>query len=132
MDDPLPPWLTVSTGPAPAIPDGRTARIPAPAVIDGRAARTRAAFFEEAARALRLPAYFGRNWDALTDSLRDTGRVDLLVEHAEELLSAEPAEQLVTLLAVLAEAAGTGLTLTLRTDADHEAGLRRRIAAALP
>ncbi|GAA2315937.1 hypothetical protein GCM10010149_79930 [Nonomuraea roseoviolacea subsp. roseoviolacea] len=118
MRDPLPPWLSVSTGPAPAI-------------IDGRAARTRSAFFDEAARALRLPGYFGRNWDALTDSLRDAGEVSLVVEHAEELLDAEPPEQLATLLAVLADAAETGLTLTLRTDADHETHLRRRIAAAL-
>ncbi|MEV0197843.1 barstar family protein [Nonomuraea sp. NPDC050691] len=116
---PLPPWLSVSTDPAPA-------------VIDGRAARTRAAFFEEAARAMRLPGYFGRNWDALTDSLRDAGKVSLVVEHAEELLSAEPADQLATLLAILADAAGTGLTLTLCTDPDHQALLRRRTAAALP
>jgi RNAse (barnase) inhibitor barstar len=118
---PLPHWLTVSTEPAPA-------------VVDGRACRTRAAFFEEAARALHLPGYFGRNWDALTDSLRDatrTGHVALTVEHAEELLGAEPPEQLVTLLAVLADAANAGLTLTLCTDPGHEALLRRRVAAAL-
>jgi RNAse (barnase) inhibitor barstar len=118
---PLPPWLTVSTGPAPA-------------VVDGRACRTRAAFFEEAARVLRLPGYFGRNWDALTDSLRDatrTGKVALIVEHAEELLSAEPPEQFATLLAVLNGAADAGLTLTLCTEPGHEAALRRRVAAAL-
>ncbi|MBF8191833.1 barstar family protein [Nonomuraea sp. K274] len=116
---PLPHWLTVSTGPAPA-------------VVDGRACRTRAAFFEEVARVLRFPRYFGRNWDALTDCLRDTGAVALVVEHAEDLLSAEPAEQFGTLLAVLADAAESGLTLTLRTDPVHEAPLRHRIAAALP
>jgi RNAse (barnase) inhibitor barstar len=115
---PLPHWLTVSTGPAPA-------------VVDGRASRTRAAFFEEVARALRLPGYFGRNWDALTDSLRDTGAVTLIVEHAEELLSAEPPGQFTTLLAVLADAARDGLTVTLCTDPDHEALLRQRAAAAL-
>ncbi|MEV1171794.1 barstar family protein [Nonomuraea sp. NPDC049784] len=113
---PLPYWLTVSTGPAPA-------------VLDGRACRTRAAFFEEVARALRLPGYFGRNWDALTDSLRDTGAIALVVEHAEELLSAEPPEQFVTLLDVFAGAAEDGLTVTLCTD--HEALLRQRVAAAL-
>jgi RNAse (barnase) inhibitor barstar len=115
---PLPPWLTVTTGPVPA-------------VVDGRACRTRAAFFEEVARALRLPGYFGRNWDALTDSLRDAGSVHLVVEHAENLLGAEPLEQFATLLAVLSVASCDGLTLTLCTDPTHEAPLRRRIADAL-
>ncbi|MCA2225893.1 barstar family protein [Nonomuraea aurantiaca] len=115
---PLPHWLTVSTDPAPAL-------------VDGRACRTRAAFFEEVARALRLPGHFGRNWDALTDSLRDVGAVTLTVGHAEELLGAEPPGQLTTLLAVLADAAGTGLTVTLCTDPGQEALLRQRVAAAL-
>ncbi|MEV0825189.1 barstar family protein [Nonomuraea rubra] len=112
---PLPAWLTVSTG----------------QVVDGRACRTRAAFFEEVARALRFPAYFGRNWDALTDCLRDTGAVELVVGHAEELLADEPGEQLATLLTVLADASRDGLTVTLCTDAGHDAALRERVAAAL-
>ncbi|MDP9847060.1 barstar family protein [Streptosporangium lutulentum] len=118
---PLPQWLAVSTSPAPA-------------VVDGRACKTRAAFFEEVARVLRLPGYFGRNWDALADSLRDVtraGNVALIVEHAEELLGAEPPEQFTALLSVLADAAGTGLTVTLCTDPGHEALLRRQVAAAL-
>ncbi|MET9247399.1 barstar family protein [Nonomuraea sp. NPDC003709] len=115
---PLPSWLTVSTGPAPT-------------VVDGRACRTRATFFEEVARVLRLPAYFGRNWDALTDSLRDTGAVALFVAHAEELLGDEPPEQFATLLAVLSDAAEAGLTVTLNTEPAHEALLRERTAAAL-
>ncbi|MFI7130665.1 barstar family protein [Nonomuraea sp. NPDC050153] len=115
---PLPSWLTVSTGPAPV-------------VVDGRSCRTRAAFFTEVARVLRLPDYFGRNWDALTDSLRDTGAVALVVVHAEELLDAEPPEQFATLLAVLSDAAEAGLTVTLCTDPAHEALLRERTAAAL-
>jgi RNAse (barnase) inhibitor barstar len=105
---------------------------PAPAVVDGRACRTRAAFFDEVARALRLPAYFGGNWDALTDSLRDVGPAHLTVEHAEELLDAEPHGQFATLLAVLAGAAEAGLTLTLHTDPAHEPRLRRRLIDALP
>ncbi|SDH13014.1 barstar family protein [Nonomuraea jiangxiensis] len=116
---PLPPWLTVSTGPAPA-------------VLDGRACRTRAAFFEEVARVLRLPGYFGRNWDALTDSLRDVGPVALAVTHAEDLLAEEPPEQLTVLLDILAGNAASGLTVTLCTDPAHEEHLRRRTTAALP
>jgi RNAse (barnase) inhibitor barstar len=116
---PLPHWLTVSTSPAPA-------------VVDGRACRTRAAFFEEVARVLRFPGHFGRNWDALADSLRDvTGAVALIVDNADELLSAEPPEQFATLLAILADAAHEGLTLTLCTGPGHEAPLRLRVAAAL-
>ncbi|MGR6917442.1 barstar family protein [[Actinomadura] parvosata] len=111
----LPPWLTVTTG----------------RVVDGRACRTRAAFFDEVARALSFPGYFGRNWDALTDCLRDIGAVTLVVEHAEELLAGEPPEQLATLLTVLADAAHDGLTVTLCTDAEQEGALRERVAAAL-
>ena len=116
---PLPPWLTVTTDPAPA-------------VVDGRACRTRAAFFEEVARALRLPPYFGRNWDALTDALRDVGPVRLVVGHAEELLDAEPPGQFATLLAVLNGAAAAGLTVTLHTGTAHESVLRGRVSEALP
>ncbi|MGH3391373.1 MAG: barstar family protein [Actinomadura sp.] len=119
---PLPHWLTVSADPAPA-------------VVDGRVCRTRAAFLAEVARVLCFPDYFGHNWDALTDCLRDATHITglaLVVAHAEELLAAEPAEQLATLLAVLADAADAGLTLTLCTDPDHEALLRQRVTAALP
>jgi RNAse (barnase) inhibitor barstar len=114
---PLPYWLTVSTGPAPA-------------VLDGRACRTRAAFFEEVARALHLPAHFGHNWDALADSLRDTAAMTLIITHAEDLLTAEPPQHLTTLLDILANAARSGLTVTLHTD--HEPTLRHRLTTALP
>ncbi|GII79537.1 hypothetical protein Sru01_45190 [Sphaerisporangium rufum] len=115
---PSPSWLTVSTGPVPV-------------VLDGRACRTRAAFFTEAARALRLPGYFGHNWDALTDALRDVAAgqgVHLVVAHAEELLAAEPADRFAMLLDVLG---GAGLPVTLRTDSAHEPALRARVTAAL-
>lgn len=112
-------WLTVTSGPVPA-------------VADGRSCRTRAAFFQEVARVLDLPSYFGRNWDALTDSLRDTGPVGLVVTHAEDLLAAEPAGQLAALLRVMSRAAADGHTLTLHTTAGREDALRRRVEAALP
>ncbi len=112
------PWLTVTTDPAPAL-------------VDGRACRTRAAFFEEVARALAFPSYFGRNWDALVDCLRDVGALDLTVAHAEELLAAEPPAQLSVLLEIMARAAADGITLTLRTTSDQETALRQRIDAAL-
>ncbi|GAB1818487.1 barstar family protein [Herbidospora sp. RD11066] len=118
---PLPTWLTISTGPAPA-------------VIDARACRTRAALFDETARVLRFPAYFGRNWDAFADSLGDAlraGTTLLAIVHAEELLSAEPPEQYATLLDIFAVAARTGLQLTLHTDPAGEAQLRARTTDAL-
>jgi Barstar (barnase inhibitor) len=38
-------------------------------VIEGRRAQGEAAFFEEAARGLELPAWFGAGWDAFGDCL---------------------------------------------------------------
>jgi RNAse (barnase) inhibitor barstar len=115
-------WLTVTTNPATEASDD---------VIDGRACRARAAFLAEAARALDFPAYFGHNWDALADCLRDLGAVDVVVAHAEELLADEPAAQFTVLLDIAATAAPDGLTLTLDTDTEHETALRHRIADAL-
>ena len=111
-------WLTVTTAPATD-------------AVDGRACRTRAAFFAEVARVLEFPAYFGHNWDALADSLRDLGAVDIVVAHAEELLADEPPAQFAVLLDIAASAVPDGLTLALATDPDHETALRHRIADAL-
>jgi RNAse (barnase) inhibitor barstar len=41
------------------------------AVLDGTNAATRAGFFQEIARVLSFPDYFGRNWDAVYDCLTD-------------------------------------------------------------
>lgn len=111
-------WLTVTTEPAPA-------------VADGRACRTRAAFFNEVARVLDFPPYFGHNWDALVDCLRDVVPVALIVAYAEELLIAEPPSDLTTLLEIMGRAAPDGLTLTLSTAPANEPALRQRIATAL-
>ena len=40
-------------------------------VLDTAGAPSKAAFLDRCAHALALPAWFGRNWDALTDALRD-------------------------------------------------------------
>ena len=41
------------------------------AVLDGTDAATRSGFFQELARSLHFPDYFGRNWDAVYDCLTD-------------------------------------------------------------
>jgi RNAse (barnase) inhibitor barstar len=41
------------------------------AVLDGDVAGTRAGFFQEIARVLHFPDYFGHNWDAVYDCLTD-------------------------------------------------------------
>ena len=50
----------------------------------------KAALMDRCAEALRLPDWFGRNWDALSDRLRDLAWLDaggyaLLLEHAGDL-----------------------------------------------
>jgi RNAse (barnase) inhibitor barstar len=98
VDQPLPPWLAVSTDAPPA---GST-------VLSGAASRTRAGLFTEWATALAFPDYFGRNWDALVDCLRDLVAErprTLVVTDAVELLADEPPAQFAALLAVLGEVA---------------------------
>jgi RNAse (barnase) inhibitor barstar len=112
-------WLTVTTDPAPA-------------VVDGRSCRTRAAFFDEVARVLDFPPYFGHNWDALADCLRDVLPLSLTVAHAHELLTEDPPQALKTLLTILKRATPEGLTLTLSTHPSQLSFLHQRIASALP
>jgi RNAse (barnase) inhibitor barstar len=61
------------------------------------------------ATALKLPAGFGQNWDALVDSLRDLGWLHgvghaLLLDHANDLRQAA-SKDFDTLLAILHESA---------------------------
>lgn len=67
------------------------------ASIDGKRCKTKEALFEEFGSRLRFPEYFGRNWDALDECIRDlewiraVGYV-IVVVHAESLLVESPAE----------------------------------------
>ncbi|MET8836463.1 barstar family protein [Micromonospora sp. NPDC004540] len=126
---PQPPaWLVFDAGSAPE---------PAGVPVAGTAARTRAGLHEALAAALPLPAWFGRNWDALADALADrldAGPLALVVRDAADLLADEPPAQLGTLLDVLGGVAAGGqqsLRVVLRDHPDRLAALRARITAAL-
>ena len=61
--------------------------------------------FTEFYEALRLPDYFGWNWDALRDCLRDLHWLDaahflVAIDDAEEVLSEEPGEREVLMRAL--------------------------------
>ena len=70
--------------------------------------KDREVLFDRLTQALRLPADFGRNWDALADSMRDlswlkaTGYI-LLFDHAEGMRDTNE-EDFDTLLDILEEA----------------------------
>ncbi|WP_262285617.1 barstar family protein [Micromonospora sp. MA102] len=126
---PQPPaWLAFDAG-AEAEPAG--------VALTGADARTRAGLHEALAAALPLPAWSGRNWDALADALADrldAGPLTLVVRDAAGLLADEPPAQLGTLLDVLGGVAAGGhhsLCVVLRDHPDRLAALRTRIAAAL-
>ena len=87
---------------------------------------TRDALFDQLVQVLRLPADFGRNWDALADSLRDlswlkaTGYI-LLFDRADDMRN-HSEEDFETLLDVLEDA----------VDYWHEAGSPFFVFFALP
>lgn len=65
-------------------------------IIDGSAVADRAAFLRACADALRLPGWFGHNWDGLHDCLIDLSWLDaagqvVLWESAATLMEADPA-----------------------------------------
>ncbi len=66
--------------------------------LDGRKIRSKVAFLNACAEALAFPAYFGRNWDALADCLRDlswaptTAGYLVVYEDAGVLAAAAPAD----------------------------------------
>ena len=56
--------------------------------LDGRKMTDREALHTYLAETLTLPAYYGRNLDALHDCLTEMGEVGIEVTHQEEMLAA--------------------------------------------
>jgi hypothetical protein len=71
--------------------------------LAGRQITSKAAFLAACAAALDFPAYFGRNWDALADSVRDLSWAEtergylVLYEDAGVFAAAAPADFMVAL-----------------------------------
>jgi hypothetical protein len=102
--------------------------------LDLKGVRDREAFLERCASAFRLPAYFGANWDALHEALRDLageGSPGAVVHwrNGAELARRNP-ETVGTALEILRDAAmywgSSGRTFVVVVDRDSAPG------AALP
>jgi RNAse (barnase) inhibitor barstar len=65
--------------------------------LDGAGVRDKATLLERCVEEFALPAHFGRNWDALQDTLRDLSWTPttcgylVVYDHWEELADADPA-----------------------------------------
>jgi hypothetical protein len=88
-------------------------------VIDGRRCATKASLLAELAAALHFPTWFGRNWDALVDCLRDavpaTGSgLALVISHPRLVGAGEPeADVLATLTSIVDDLAAEGTRVML-------------------
>ena len=76
--------------------------------VDGRNVQRKEQLMNALATALRLPAHFGQNWDALEECLIDLAPVDgrgyfLLYDHIDGLMQAHP-DQFSTLIEILRDA----------------------------
>ncbi len=65
--------------------------------LNGKTIRDKKTFLEHIARAMKFPAYFGQNWDALQDCLTDLQGIQvkgyiLLFEHPERFFKTSPAD----------------------------------------
>jgi RNAse (barnase) inhibitor barstar len=90
--------------------------------LDGRRIADKKEFIDACARAMHFPDYFGKNWDALEESLRDlewapaSAGYLVLYDHAGRFLRSRPAD-FATALAILRSAtdhwAGTGTPMAV-------------------
>jgi RNAse (barnase) inhibitor barstar len=96
--------------------------------VDGSACRTRLDLLTEWSRALDVPDYFGRNWDAFADVLSERlerGPLAVAVDNAVQLLADESPDQLRMLIEVL-----DGVTVTFRGSEDDETTINKRLDQA--
>ncbi|MDI3420173.1 barstar family protein [Streptomyces luteolus] len=93
----------------------RTAELPAVVLTLG-GVTDKAAFMERCARDLDLPHWFGRNWDALADSLTELPRGTLLVVRGWQEYAATRPEEWAVAQDVLAESSGERLSVLLALD----------------
>ena len=77
------------------------------AVVDGTTISSKAELLDALAAALEFPPYFGRNWDALNDSLTDLAPAEgyLIVYAASGVLGRSDPAALATAREILANAA---------------------------
>lgn len=126
--NPTPPWSTLLVVPQ-ATPASALVKTPpgyAVRTIQGTKCRTASGLFDEFARALAFPDYFGHNWDALEECLADLEWLPakgyiLLITDAHAVLP-EDEEEYETLLEVLddaGEAWSKGQTVDGRRVAFH-------------
>ncbi len=78
-------------------------------VVDSPAVTTKETLIADLAAQLDLPDWFGHNWDALVDSLRERPMVAIVVDHA----SASPGPALTMLARIVAELHAEGEPLIL-------------------
>ena len=110
--------------------------------LDGSGVSDKDSFLRAAARALKFPSYFGKNWDAFEECLSDlewlpAGGLILFITQSDRLLEESP-DDLRTFGDVLRSAAGEwkkshpraphSIVLHVQTDGEGEA--RQRLAAA--
>lgn len=112
-------------------------------IIRGRKSRNSEAFFDEVSAALQFPEYFGENWNAFEDCLRDLADICplphfLFISQASQLLADEEDMlrvmlQMVTDTSALWQSVSSGpipLKLVLQEDAANMPVLMNRLRSA--
>jgi hypothetical protein len=108
--DPDSPWALLAIGPESSL-DGFAGECLAGTecrIVRGGNCRDSVQLFREWAAALQFPYYFGHNWDAFEECIRDLDwlcaqRLFIFVSHVDEVLASEP-ERYVTLMDILGSA----------------------------